>query len=51
MACRFRERYRQALAPFDKDNDGRITIAEVDQMPALMRHRVREVVLQRFGEQ
>lgn len=44
------ERYREALGAFDKDADGRLTIAEIDTMPLFIRRRVRDVVLERLGE-
>jgi hypothetical protein len=44
------ERFQKALAPFDKDSDGRLTVAEVDAMPSFVRYRVRQAVLERLGE-
>jgi hypothetical protein len=44
------EKFLEALSPFDKDKDGRLKLAEVESMPTIMRHRVREAVIEKFGE-
>jgi mono/diheme cytochrome c family protein len=43
-------RYKAALSFFDKDSDGHLTAEEVRNMPAPIRNRVRDAVLERLGE-